>query len=241
MENKKDGFTLSTPVAILLAGILVAAALLYALVYVPAHPLPTTAGQQQNGGAQQAPGAKAIAPITAKDHVRGDSKTAQLTLVEYSDLQCPYCSQFHPVMQQLKNEYGNKIAWSYRHFPLSQIHPQALPAAVASECVAAAKGNDAFWTFIDGVFADQKNIGTTLFHTLAAKVGMSASDLDACIAKNNTAAIEASYNEAVAAGGNGTPFTVILDKNGKTVGTFPGSMPYASAKAQVDALLATVK
>jgi protein-disulfide isomerase len=240
MENNKDGFTLSTPVAILLAGVLVAAALLYALVYIPAHPLGTVA-QQQNGGTQQAATVKPISPITNKDHIRGDYKTAQLTLVEYSDLQCPYCGQFHPVMEKLKADYGDKVAWVYRQFPLSQIHPQALPAALASECVAAAKGNDAFWRFADSIFKDQKDIGTEQFHLLAQQEGISPAALDACIAKNNTAPIEASFNEAVAAGGNGTPFTVILDKSGKTVATFPGSMPYASAKAQIDALLANAK
>lgn len=239
MENNKNGFTLSTPVAVLLAGIIIAGAVLYGVMYAPARPsgglLP------QTGDPQKPAEVKPIAPISDVDHRQGDNKTAQLTLVEYSDLQCPFCAQFHPTMEKLKAEYGNKVAWVYRHFPLSQIHPEALPAALASECVASLKGNDAFWNFIDGVFVNQKTMGAELYRTLAGKEGVSAADLTACIAKNNSAPIEASFNEAIAAGGNGTPFTVILDKNGNTVGTFPGSLPYESAKAQVDQLLISTK
>lgn len=238
MEHTKDKFTLTTPVAIVLAGALIAIALLYALIYAPKTggtqvvTNPTGTGQQQ---------VKGIPPVTDTDHVRGNPKTAQLTLVEYSDLQCPYCAQFHPTMEKFKEEYGDKIAWVYRHFPLTQIHPEAIPGAVAADCVAKAKGNEAFWRFIGGVFVNQKAIGAALYKQLALQEGISASDLDACIAKNDTAPIQSSYNEAVAAGGNGTPFTVILDKKGNVVGSFPGAIGYAAGKAQLDALLAQVK
>lgn len=225
----------STPAAILLSGVLIAGALLYALVYVPGKggAQPGTTGGTQNG-------AVTTMALTASDHIRGDAKTADLTLIEFSDLECPYCSQFHPVMQKIKNDYGDKVAWVYRHFPLSQIHPDALPAAIASECVASAKGNDAFWRFADGVFANQQRIGSALYRELAGKEGIAAADLDACITKaESTTAIQEQFNQAVAAGGQGTPFTVIIDKKGKILGVFPGAVQYAQAKAQLDALLAS--
>jgi len=233
-SSSADKQPFSTPVAIVIAGALIAGSLLYALGYAPNHlaksaPVDTTAEQKQ---------LKDITPVTDADHIRGDIKNAELVMVEYSDLQCPYCSQFHPVIKKLSSEYGSKVAWVYRQFPLSQIHPQALPAALASECVASAKGNEAFWRFIDGTFVNQQQIGIALFKKLAAQEGISGPTLDACLAKQDTAKIEAQYNEAVAAGGQGTPFTVIVDKKGKTVGTFPGAYQYEQAKAQIDALLA---
>jgi len=226
----------STPVAIVIAGALVAGALLYALVWAPKNSGSIGTNPDANQGTQAV---KGIAQVTDKDHFRGDLGKAEFAMVEYSDLECPYCSSFHPVMKQLKEEYGDKVVWAYRHFPLSQIHPQALSASVASECVASAKGEDAFWRFIDGIYADQAQIGIALFKQLASKEGISGRDLDACIAKQDTAKIEAQYNEAIGAGGQGTPYTVILDKDGKTVGTFPGAYQYNQAKAQIDALLAS--
>ena len=86
------------------------------------------------------------------DHIRGN-RNAQVLLIEYSDFECPFCIRFHPTAQQLKDEYGNDLAWVYRHYPLDQLHPYARPAAVASECVTEIGGEEAFWKFADEVFS----------------------------------------------------------------------------------------
>lgn len=224
--------TISVPAAILIAGVLIAGAVLYGLMYAPTRNAGTAAKAEPSK----------IPPASETDHVVGDPKTAALTLVEYSDLQCPYCSRFHPVVEQVVKDYGGKVAWVYRQFPLSQIHPEALPAAVASECVFAAKGNDGFFAFIDGVFSNQQRIGLSLYHELALKQGISAADLDACITKGESVTkIKDQFNDAVAAGGQGTPYTIILNKKGETVGVIPGALPIDQVKAQIDALLKTVK
>ncbi|MCA9351575.1 DsbA family protein [Patescibacteria group bacterium] len=93
---------------------------------------------------------------TMTDHYRG-SDDPQITIIEYSDLQCPFCSQVHPTLSRIVDENPN-VAWVYRHLPLSSIHPQAMPAAVASECVATNEGNDAFWEFADTVFENQDQL-----------------------------------------------------------------------------------
>jgi protein-disulfide isomerase len=93
---------------------------------------------------------EAIRPVTSADHAIG-SPNATLTIVEYSDLRCPFCSRFQSTLNDIVKSRGD-IRWVYRHFPLDQLHPDARALAVASECVASLGGNDKFWQFIDRVF-----------------------------------------------------------------------------------------
>lgn len=89
------------------------------------------------------------------DHYKG-SADAEIAIIEYSDFECPFCSRIHSTLEQVVNTHDN-TAWAYRHLPLG-FHPQALPAAIASECVAEHEGNDAFWEFTDAIFADQSKL-----------------------------------------------------------------------------------
>src|SRR3989344_1224206 len=93
-----------------------------------------------------------VVPANKDEHIKG-SPNADIVLIEYSDLECPYCSRFHPTMQQVLQAYGDKVAWVYRHFPLNSIHPGAQKKAEAAECVTELGGNDKFWKFADLVFA----------------------------------------------------------------------------------------
>lgn len=85
------------------------------------------------------------------DHVRGD-ETADIAIIEYSDFQCPFCQRVHSILRQVLEKNDGKIMWIYRHFPLSQIHPNARKLAEGSECVAELGGDDAFWKYTDKVF-----------------------------------------------------------------------------------------
>lgn len=93
----------------------------------------------------------ALDPVTASDHIRGDIN-ADVIIVEYSDLECPFCARFHPIIKDILEQYGTKVAWVYRHFPLDGIHANARAKAEASECVASLGGNDAFWKYVDATF-----------------------------------------------------------------------------------------
>ena len=205
------------------------------------------AGQQQAGTnpAAQAPTnpsgkltddqAKNVPPVTDKDHIRGN-KNAKVLLIEYSDLQCPYCEKFHPTAQQVLSEYGDDVAWIWRHFPLDQIHPKARPAAIASECVADLAGNDGFWKFVDEVFKDQTTALDDL-EGIAAKVGVNAAAFKKCVDAGDVAKIvDEQYQKGAAAGITGTPGNFIVNKNGQAW-LIPGALPFESLKTTIDEAL----
>jgi len=98
---------------------------------------------------------KTILPVNAiseSDWVKG-AKTQKIVLIEYSDFQCPACGAYYPVIKQVVEEFGENIAFVYRHFPLRQIHKNAELAAQAAE--AAGKQNK-FWEMHDMIFENQK-------------------------------------------------------------------------------------
>lgn len=86
-----------------------------------------------------------------KDHIRWN-KDAQITLIEYSDFECPFCKRFHPTAQQIFKDYEWKVNWIYRHFPLWFHNPLATKEAEWAECVAEISWNDAYWKFVDLVY-----------------------------------------------------------------------------------------
>ncbi len=86
------------------------------------------------------------------DHVRGNPE-AKITIIEYSDFDCPFCSRFHSTMLQVLEAYNGQVKWVYRDFPLPQLHPNAPKLAEAAECVASQNGKEAFWNFADAYYA----------------------------------------------------------------------------------------
>lgn len=88
-----------------------------------------------------------IEPINDSDWVLGN-KDAEISIIEFSDLDCPYCKRFHTTMHQVIDNYDN-VKWAFRHFPLPQLHPDATNKAKTAECVGDIAGNEKFWAFID--------------------------------------------------------------------------------------------
>lgn len=169
--------------------------------------------------------------ITEKDHIRGNHE-APVTIVEYSDFQCPFCQRFHPTMQQILTDYPDKVRWVYKHFPLDQLHLQARPAAEASECVAEQKGNDGFWQFADGLFKNQSRLGESLYKELAGNLGLNLDQFNSCFSSRKYKdKVEADYQEGIKAGVRGTPTSFI---NGELV---LGAVSYETLKAAVEGAL----
>lgn len=94
-----------------------------------------------------------VRPVTEEDHIRGNLD-APVQIVEFSDLECPFCKSFHPTMLSVMSQYEGQVVWAYRHLPLESIHPLARPLAEGSECAARIGGDEVFWNYVDYVFSN---------------------------------------------------------------------------------------
>lgn len=195
---------------------------------------PQVAQQQESGNLEQ------MAAITSQDHIRGNFD-APVTIVEYSDFECPFCKSFHPTMQRIVQEYGDQVAWVYRHFPLDSIHSKARPEAVAAECAAELGGNDAFWKYADRFFEvtpsnDQTDINTVL-PRIAQEIGLNKSLFAACLESGKyDDHVQDDVDNAIATGGNGTPWSIIVTESGKKY-PLSGAQPYEAVKQLVERAL----
>lgn len=107
-------------------------------------------------------------PVSERDHIQGP-RSAPVVLVEYGDYECPYCLNAWPVVQEVRRELGDRVAFVFRHFPQSSIHPHASAAAQAAEAAAA---QDKFWEMHDQLYAHQQELATLDLTHLALKLGL---------------------------------------------------------------------
>lgn len=127
---------------------------------------------------------------------------APIVIVEWSDYQCPFCKRAHPTMQQVLNEYKDKIRFVYRDYPLP-FHKQAMPASLAAHC---AEDQGKFWEYHRNLFEIQGDLSDADLTKRATDLGLDASALTACMqAKKHEAEINAAYNDGAAVGVTGTP------------------------------------
>jgi protein-disulfide isomerase len=158
-------------------------------------------------------------------------KNAKVTLVEYSDFQCPFCSRHLPTVKQALKDFPNEVNLVYRHYPLS-FHPEAQKSAEASECAAKLGGNDAFWKMHDELFTNQATLSRSLYTELAKKIGLNTVNFDKCLDGGEMAAkVNTDLQEGTTAGVEGTPATFV---NGQLIS---GAVPYSELKAAIQAAL----
>ena len=182
-------------------------------------------------------------PITSADHIRGN-KDAKITLLEFSDLECPFCQRFHLTMQEVMKTYGDKVRWAYRHFPLS-FHANAQKEAEASECVAELSGNDAFWTYIDKIFERTTANGTGFaldkLGPLAGELGVDQTQFQSCLDSNKyEKLVKGQIEDGTKAGVNGTPSTFVINSKGESQ-IVVGAQPIDALKTVIDQSLSEAK
>ncbi len=141
-------------------------------------------------------------PVDDTDHAQG-SADAPVTLVEYGDYECPHCGAAYPVVQHLQQRFGDHLRFVFRNFPLGELHPNAVSAAMAAEFGAA---HDHFWEFHDALFENQSRLGVDLYAAIAAKLGLDVAQLRTALeADEYLENVRADFNGGVRSGVNGTP------------------------------------
>ena len=223
------------PVAIIVAGILIAGA-----VFLNKSGDNGNTNNNGNGNGNTTEEID-LDPVTVDDHILG-SPDAAVMFVEYSDLECPFCKDAHSVMHEIIDKYGasGEVAWVYRHFPITQIHPKAVKEAEATECAYDQGGNTAFWEYTDRIFdITPSNNGLDLeqLPVIAEEIGLDVEEFESCLDSGKFASkVEEQFNSARKAGAQGTPHFVVISKSGEMV-PVPGFLPFAQMDALVQQLL----
>jgi len=221
---------LTVPISIIIAGVLIAGAVYFSSSQRSANP---TTATTQGQAVEQVAGAVNVS--ADDDAVLGDPN-APITIIEFSDFQCPFCRKFYKeTLPQIKKEYilTGKAKFVYRDFPLVQIHPGATAAAEGTEC---AEEQGKFWEMHDAIFDEQERQGSgTVQFTVddvkkwAANIGLDTSKFNQCLDSGKyKQEVEKDLADGSAAGVNGTPATFI---NGRLVS---GAQPFAAFKAIID-------
>ncbi len=173
---------------------------------------------------------------------RGNS-SAKVVAVNYDDFQCPFCSHMHQTLfPELLKEYGDRVLFIYKDFPLAEIHPWATHAAVNANCLAA-QNSGAYWEFADYVHANQSEVNSEKSHdsqfaaldrlalTQGQKHNLDGAKLQACIKAQQDENVKASIREAEALGVEATPTMFV---NGDKV---DGALPISELRAVLDRAL----
>jgi protein-disulfide isomerase len=200
-----------------------------ASLYQKACEANAAAAPSAQAAAAPAPSAPVAVPLRPDDPIRG-SATAPVTIVLFSDFQCPFCGRVEPTLKQVEQDYAGKVKVAWKHQPLTQIHPQAVPAALAAE---AAREQGKFWPMHDKLFENQRDLSASTFERYAKDLGL---DVKRWKASFETAKFQPRIDEdqklAASLGIGGTPTMVV---NGERV---VGAVPYEQLKAVIDRKLA---
>lgn len=241
MEDKQSSAPYLIPGAIIVAGVLIAGAIFYSSSSRPPQGAVLSGGG--NGGVNGAGTSAALAGDLADDDPFLGSPEAPVTIVEFSDFQCPFCRKlWRETLPQIKEKYVKKglIKFVYRDFPLTSIHPGAEPAALAGEC---ADEQNKFWVMHDKIFEEQDKggQGTVEFDAAdlkkwAREIGLNGAQFDSCLDSRKYAAeVEKDLQDGQGAGVTGTPGTFV---NGRIV---QGAVPYAQFETIIEEELKKVK
>jgi len=181
---------------------------------------------------------KVVKKIDLKsDHIRG-KKDARITIIEYSDFECPFCQRAHENFVSIVKDYDGKVNWVYRHFPLAMHEPAATSMAAASECVAEIGGDDKFWDYADALYDGKATGDEDSLVKLAVDLGVDKVKFKSCIDSDKyNDKVAASLADGLKAGVDGTPGNFVYDnKTGKSVSVI-GAQPVASFKEKIDSFL----
>jgi len=152
--------------------------------------------------------------------------TARVTIVEFSDFECPYCGALFPTLKKIEANYGDRIRLVFRQFPLTGLHPHAQKAAEASLC---ANEQQKFWELHDAMFQDNKNLGVDALKQKASDLKLDMTSFNGCLdTAKYSEQITEDIHEGVRAGVTGTPAMFV---NGRFLN---GAQPYEAITKIID-------
>ena len=156
-------------------------------------------------------------PVTSRDHFDGDLD-APAVLLEYGDYECPYCRLAHPIVKRVQQHFGDQLCFVYRHFPMTEVHPNAGPAAEAAEF---ADAHGRFWPMHDLLFETQP-LNVPVLFVLIGSLGLSQVELRDALAKGTYAKkVQNDFVGGVRSGVNGTPSFFINSRRHDRSYAFP--------------------
>lgn len=202
---------------------------------VPAAPAAPAAPSDPEPYPAEPPAPSVVTAPDDNDYYVGD-RNAEISLIEYSDFQCPFCTRHHPTMAALVEANPGNVNWVYRHLPLRSIHPGAQKAAEAVECAGDLGGNEAFWAATDAIFENDSL--ATNFASLADRVGLDSATFVDCVESGKFAdAVDEDLASASAAGVRGTPGTIVYNNETEESSLVSGARGQADIQAIIDNLL----
>ena len=180
-----------------------------------------------------------------RDHIYGDPE-AELSFIEYSDFECPYCKTFHKTVKPVVDTHGGKVNWVYRHYPLGFHNPGAQKEAEASECANELGGNEAFWKYADAIFARTKSNGKGFpidkLVPLAKEIGLDENEFQSCLNSGRyTGRVQEDLREGSRIGITGTPGNILLNNETGEVTVLPGAKPANILEANISRMLEETK
>jgi protein-disulfide isomerase len=183
-----------------------------------------------------APAGNVKLSIADDDPVLGDRK-APITVFEFSDFECPFCSRaFNGAVAELKGSElftSGKVNFVYKHLPLTSIHPNAQKAAEASEC---ANRQDKFWEYHDTLFQNQGDLSIGALKSHAASLGLNTAEFNKCLDSNEARGkVSADSAAASAAGARGTPYFLIVNSKGQSQAV-SGAVPFGNIEGAIKSL-----
>ena len=200
---------------------------------------------QQKAQAQER--AKAARKVNSgRDHIRGEA-WAEVSLIEYSDFECPFCKSFHGTPMALMGRYAGRINWVYRHYPLDFHNPAARREAIASECAAQVGGKEAFWQYADAVFSQTQSDGKGLpadnaVEAIAVRLGMNRARFMRCLEDPiSPKRVNEDLVDGAAAGISSTPTTLIRNNRTGATEMIVGAQPPEVLIAAVERVLAAAR
>jgi protein-disulfide isomerase len=184
---------------------------------------------------------KNVRRVSARDHVYGNPK-ASVSLIEYSDFECPFCKRFHLTAKEIVKNYKEQVNWVYRHFPLNFHNPGAQKQAEASECANELGGRDAFWKYTDAIYERTKSNGKgfplTDIVPLAKELGLDEKKFAQCYESGKyEARVKEDLDEGGKIGINGTPANILLHNETGEVVFKSGAQPFEAFKSDIEKLL----